>query len=236
MWRVHDVFEEGTKLEVSQQGSDGFHSEPFALRSGKPAAGARALPDGEIVAGTPIPAVVPLPGKAMAPMPGKVAIVPKIGETLVVDDDGDDDDGEDGEHQAGVAQAIGSLALVDRSEANRNADGTLKNPGYPFWIGGMESSVGQRPPTPPLDMLDAATAQALKASGKALWANLDPAQSGGWDGGLGRHTLDGYSAGGEALTVTTSLDFSKEVTRAKPIYMPEEGTEVEQAAMAFHAK
>ena len=51
------------------------------------------------------------------------------------------------------------MVLVDRSEANRNADGSLKNPGYPFWIGGMESTVGQRPPTPPLDMLDAATAR-----------------------------------------------------------------------------
>ena len=166
MWRVHDVFEEGTRLEVSQQGADGFHSEPYALRSGKPAAGARALPDGEIVAGTPIPAVVPLPGKAMAPMPGKVAVVPKIGETLVAanDDDDDEEGDDDGGHHGGSggAQAIGSLALVDRSEANRNADGSLKNPGYPFWIGGMESSVGQRPPTPPLDMLDAAKAQALK--------------------------------------------------------------------------
>ncbi|MCU0074958.1 hypothetical protein N8H71_25470 [Pseudomonas koreensis] len=241
MWRVHDVFEEGTRLEVSQQGADGYHSEPYALRSGKPAAGARALPDGEIIAGTPIPAVVPLPGKAMAPMPGKVVVVPKIGETLVAGNDDDDEEEEgddDGEHHGGNggSQAIGSLALVDRSEANRNADGSLKNPGYPFWIGGMESSVGQRPPTPPLDMLDAATAQSLKASGKALWANLDPNQSGGWDGGLQRHALDGVSAGGEAHTVTTSLDFSKEVTRAKPIYLPEEGTEVEQAAMAFHAK
>ncbi|PYG96838.1 hypothetical protein CVV67_30915, partial [Arthrobacter stackebrandtii] len=71
MWRVHDVFEEGTRLEVSGQGENGFHSTPFALRSGKPAVGARALPDGEIIAGTPIPAIVPLPGKAMAPMPGK---------------------------------------------------------------------------------------------------------------------------------------------------------------------
>ncbi len=239
MWRVHDVFEEGTPLEVSQQGADGYHSEPYALRSGKPAAGARALPDGEIVAGTPIPAIVPLPGKAMAPMPGKVVVVPKVGDTLVAEnDDDEEEEGDDGEHHGGNAgpQAIGSLALVDRSEANRNADGSLKNPGYPFWIGGMESSVGQRPPTPPLDMLDAATAQALKASGKALWANLDPAQSGGWDGGLQRHALDGVAAGGEAHTVTTSLDFSKEVVRAKPIYLPEEGTEVEQAAMAFHAK
>ncbi|MDE1164579.1 MAG: manganese-oxidizing multicopper oxidase MnxG [Pseudomonas sp.] len=235
MWRIHDVFEEGTVLEVSQQGADGYHTAPFALRSGKPAAGARALPDGEIIAGTPIPAVVPLPGKAMAPMPGKVAVVPKLGETRLAanDDDGEGDD-DDGQHGGGQ-QAIGSLALVDRSQANRNADGSLKNPGYPFWIGGMESSVGQRPPTPPLDMLDPAQATALKATGKALWANLDPVQAGGWNGGLPRHALDGVAAGGEADTQTTSLDFSKVVTRAKPLYLPEEGTEVEQSAMAFHA-
>jgi len=57
MWalmRVHDVFEEGTPLDSS----------------GRPARGARALPDGEISAGTPIPAIVPLPTRPMAPMPG----------------------------------------------------------------------------------------------------------------------------------------------------------------------
>ena len=37
---------------------------------GRPAPGSRALPDGEIAAGTPIPALVPLPGLAMAPVPG----------------------------------------------------------------------------------------------------------------------------------------------------------------------
>jgi hypothetical protein len=46
LWRVHDVFEEGTLLD----------------RNGRPAQGARALPDAEIKRGTPIPAVVPLPG------------------------------------------------------------------------------------------------------------------------------------------------------------------------------
>ncbi|MFL6196944.1 MAG: copper oxidase [Thermoanaerobaculia bacterium] len=55
LWRVHDVFERGTLLDAE----------------GRPAAGGnRALPDGEIAAGTPIPALVPLPGKPMAPMPG----------------------------------------------------------------------------------------------------------------------------------------------------------------------
>ncbi|MFQ5494739.1 MAG: copper oxidase, partial [Phycisphaerae bacterium] len=54
LWRSHDVFEEGTRLDSN----------------GRPISGARALPDAEIVAGTPIPAVVPIPGLVMAPMPG----------------------------------------------------------------------------------------------------------------------------------------------------------------------
>ena len=232
MWRIHDVFEEGTRLAVTQDGINDYHAEPFGLRSGLPATGARALPDGEIVAGTPIPAVVPLPGKALPPMPGKVVVIPKIsGETQVAEHEAGDDDS-----PHGGPKVVGSLALVDRSEANRNADGSLKNPGYPFWIGGLESTVGQRPPTPPLDMLDAPTATALRDSGKALWSALDPAQAGGWDGGLARHGLDGWAAGGEAQVTTTSLDMSKSLERAKPVYFPEEGTEVEQAAMAFHAK
>jgi hypothetical protein len=53
LWRVHDVFEKGTTLDAA----------------GRPAAGSRALPDGEIAAGTPIPGLVPLPTIAMAPMP-----------------------------------------------------------------------------------------------------------------------------------------------------------------------
>ncbi|MGY2258741.1 manganese-oxidizing multicopper oxidase MnxG [Pseudomonas sp. SDO55104_S430] len=232
MWRIHDVFEEGTRLAVSQEGDNDFHAQPFALRSGLPAAGARALPDGEIVAGTPIPAIVPLPGKALPPMPGKVVVIPKLsGETLTAEHEPGDDS-----EAPPAPKVVGSLALVDRSEANRNADGSLKNPGYPFWIGGIESTVGQRPPTPPLDMLDAQTATALKGSGKELWSALDPAQAGGWDGGLPRHGLDGWAAGGEAQVTTTLVDMSKGLERAKPVYFPEEGTEVEQSGMAFHAK
>jgi hypothetical protein len=53
LWRVHDVLEVGTDLDAE----------------GRPAAGARALPDGEIAVGTPIPGVVPLPGLPMAPVP-----------------------------------------------------------------------------------------------------------------------------------------------------------------------
>ncbi len=53
LWRSHDVFEAGTALDAN----------------GIPVAGSRALPDGEITAGTPTPAIVPLPTLAMAPMP-----------------------------------------------------------------------------------------------------------------------------------------------------------------------
>jgi hypothetical protein len=59
LYRVHDVFEAGTELDSN----------------GRPKPGSRALPDGEISAGTPIPAVVPLPLMAMAPMPERVEIV-----------------------------------------------------------------------------------------------------------------------------------------------------------------
>ena len=59
LWRVHDVLETGTVLD----------------NAGKPATGSRALPDGEIAAGTPIPALVPLPGKPMAPLPEATATI-----------------------------------------------------------------------------------------------------------------------------------------------------------------
>ena len=54
MWRTHDVFEAGTVLDAD----------------GVPVAGGRSLPDAEIAVGTPIPAVVPLPGRPLPLMPG----------------------------------------------------------------------------------------------------------------------------------------------------------------------
>ncbi|KAA1246576.1 copper oxidase [Aquimarina sp. RZ0] len=67
MWRVHDVLELGTKLDAN----------------GIAASNSRALPDGEISAGTPIPGLVPIPKRAMAPVPSKIHI--EDGE-IVIDD------------------------------------------------------------------------------------------------------------------------------------------------------
>ncbi len=58
LWRVHDVFERGTKLDAS----------------GRAVANARALPDGEIAGGTAIPGLVPLPDMPLPPNPGPVII------------------------------------------------------------------------------------------------------------------------------------------------------------------
>jgi hypothetical protein len=59
LFRVHDTLEMGTQLDAS----------------GRPRPGSRALPDPEIMTGTPTPAVVPLPFQAMAPVPAAVEIV-----------------------------------------------------------------------------------------------------------------------------------------------------------------
>ncbi len=187
MWRNHDVFEAGTKLAISNSES-GFHEELFGLRHGKPAAGSRALPDGEIIAGTPIPAIVPLPGKGMAVMPGEVTVQPRIGL--------------DGETYGSVAK------VIDRT----------KNPGFPFWVAGTETTVGSRPTTPPLDM------------------SAIPGVVSGHDGGLPRHALAGFSAGGEAISKVDRFTAEKHIKKAMPVYYDEAGTDLERLAMDFHAQ
>jgi hypothetical protein len=133
----------------------------------------------------------------------------------------------------GIQVPVGSLAdVIDRT----------KNPGFPFWIAGIEDIVGQRPTTPPLDMLTDTEAAALAATdeivdGENLWkAPGFATNAGGWDGGLPRHALEGYMAGGSSTDTQTTLDFTKFVDHAKPVYFPEAGTDLEKIAMAFHAK
>lgn len=71
LWRTHDVFESGTELDENgypvHEGND-FMNGPITTHT-------RALPDGEILTGTPIPALVPLPTLPMAPIPAEVMIV-----------------------------------------------------------------------------------------------------------------------------------------------------------------
>ncbi|MCJ7589816.1 MAG: hypothetical protein MUO51_00520, partial [Woeseiaceae bacterium] len=46
----------------------------------------------------------------------------------------------------------------------------------------------------------------------------------------------GFSAGGKAAVAISRLDMSKEIHALKPVFFPEEGTDLEQAAMAYHAE
>jgi len=283
MWRNHDVLETGTPLQASAVavglngvGQLGFHGARWALENGSPmivgtttvpkvtdpvAVRARALPDGEIVAGAPIPAIVPLPGKAMAPVPGEVRVIPNqlttTASTFLP-----------GRPANGIVP-VGSLAEVVQRDVH---------PGYPFWIAGIEDIVGQRPPTPPLDMVTSGLATDLsdstprcadgelpyfdgsnsvcadestpqnglvnkiikRADGTAvsvsnLFEHLNPAQADGWDGGLPRTALQGMAAGGSAAVTISELDFSKVLIEAQAVFFPEEGTDIEQIAMAYHS-
>ena len=146
LWRSHDVFESGTVLDAND----------------RPAANSRALPDAEILAGTPIPAIVPMPTLPMAPLP-----------------------------QAQAKIVNGQVVITGAG-----------NPGYPFFVPAV---AGHRPPHPPLDTID--------------------------DGGLPRHII----TGGTSQHFETRLDFDKTLLTAVAKQVPENGTAVEQAAMAYHA-
>ena len=100
MWRTHDTFEEGTKLDAN----------------GIPTNDSRALPDGEIQAGTPNPALVPMPTLPMAPMPSPVFI--KNGQIV-----------------------FGTPATPDPTGAN-----VTVNPGFPYFIPGIAGMRAPHPP------------------------------------------------------------------------------------------
>ena len=250
MWyhmRIKDVFETGTVLAASGGTADnpGFHAVPWALRSGQPMPGARALPDGELPDGVPIPAIVPMPGKAAPQMPAPVHIVAvdRGGHSLLGGRTGPD----------GTPDSSQAVVDYDVAKGPDGLFGTADDvsPGYPFWLAGNECGVdappapidgatqvvghaacpkgivGQRMATPPLDMLTEEGAAAVNSD----WANL----GGGWDGGLPRHALLGYVSGGLSLDTQNRLDFSKVIEMAQPVYFPETGTEMEQVSMAYQA-
>jgi hypothetical protein len=191
LWRVHDVFEEGSVIDLDPTSQTfgrvlerGLPDAEICigLEGGElvPVAGPGLLNENgcggytaegtPIMGGTPVPAVVPLPGIAMAPMPG-VMVNP------LEDTDSD-----------GVPDSPSETTEVAYQ-------------GYPFFIPGV---AGHRPPTAPLDLVE--------------------------DGGLPRHVI----TSGTAHAVQTATDFDKVLLTAKGFQLPEEGTEAERAAMAFH--
>ncbi len=216
LWRVHDVFERGTVLDD--------HGMPLAGPN-------RALPDGEIVRGTPIPAIVPMPTLAMAPMPAKVELTdlsPWYGKPV---------------GQGRRVHVFPETELAKDADnkptivVKKDPDGkpVYKNPGYPFFIPGVS---GHRSPHPPLGFawLENPNTgdQILAKDNKRLYL----------DGGLPRHlVLDGQVV----KEFQTRWDFTKDFVsldkqgNLQPgggldaFRLPEEGTPVELAAMNQHA-
>ena len=246
LWRSHDVFEGGTHLDddgrpvtfVDEQdrpvyrgtkaGEPSFfvHDQaknPLPVAADKiHRAFNRALRDGEIAAGTPIPAIVPLPTLAEPPMPAPVRLTdlaPFYPE---------------GEGQGRrVYVEPKSAAAVAANEQARATEPVYDNPGYPFFIPGV---AGHRAPHPPLDFgwrEDPRTGRPVYKDGKKVLL----------DGGLPRH----IALGGQIVKdYQTRWDFTREFiaydARNQPVAgklsalgLPEDGTPVEKGAMAQHS-
>jgi hypothetical protein len=212
LWRTHDVFEAGTKLDTKGIPVLDWN---------------RALPDGEIANGTPIPALVPMPTLAMAPTPVRTRICPVYNPADYVGFAGDACPA-----PPLGAKSVGNRGLVSKTDIN-DPGKKEKNPGYPFFVPGVG---GQRPPHPPLDFApdeDAMGNQKVIAGKKQYL-----------DGGLPRAQF--LRDDGQPCTSTSDLnkcayeqhnawDFTKEGYSLVGVEVDEEGTNVEQVAMAAHA-
>ncbi|MBV9225384.1 MAG: hypothetical protein JOY85_15230, partial [Acidobacteriaceae bacterium] len=201
LWRVHDVFEAGTTLDSS----------------GIPVADwNRALPDGEIQNGTPIPAVVPMPTLPMAPMPVRTRVCPVFGAADYVQFTGDACP-----PQPNGAERVGFRSLVSKTDIN---DPNLKehNPGFPFFVPGV---AGQRPLHPPLDFApdEDATGNQKVIAGKKQYL----------DGGLPRSQV--LQEQGTPYEQHNAWDFSRDNDNLLAVEVDEEGTGVEKVAMQAHA-
>ncbi len=235
LWRTHDAFEPGTQLDAG----------------GKPVPGARALPDGEITAGTPIPAVVPLPGRPMAPVsPAPSAVVPyDLNQDGVMDSSQLDVDGDGrADMDEGFATAT---ALVAPAAAGTTGLTVVSSTGM---RAGVSLSIGaDAPETVKVAGIsgDAVTLARPLAADHAAGEPVTRTDNPGYpffipavaghrpptppldlkdDGGLPRHVI----TGGTAEQFQTRLDFDKTLKTAQVAYIPEEGAGAEKAAMAFH--
>ena len=201
LWRVHDVFEAGTTLDSTGTPVLDWN---------------RALPDGEIPNGTPIPAVVPMPTLAMAPTPIRTRICPVYDVADYVQFAGNSCPA-----PPSGAKPVGYKGMVSADDVN---DGSLKekNPGYPFFVPGI---AGQRAPHPPLDFApeEDASGKQIVIAGKKQYL----------DGGLPRSQF--LKEEGTIYEQHNAWDFTKENDKLCAVELDEEGTNVEKLAMAAHS-
>lgn len=226
MWRTHDVFESGTY--VYPQGTTINNNDVSA----QVVPGSRALPDGEIIAGVPTPAVVPLPTLPMAPLPAYAQIQTGVtvqgaptttGGQVVIGGtcSGNQINGLDVIGNCVDGQKLNGTVISSQYDPLQmkmtgqfqpfiGAKGENPNPGFPYFIPGI---AGARAPHPPLDFApDAAN------PGQFL------------DGGLPRHLVSGGTIANEQHT---EFDWSKDLATMDAVQLPEAGTAVEILAMNY---
>jgi hypothetical protein len=228
LWRTHDVYETGTELDA--QGKP--------VTSAMPGIGkitdTRALPDGEIATGTPIPGLVPLPTIPMPPMPAKVILAKNGTEAWACNVDA-----------KGTTDCRSNLLPAD----GKTDPKTWKNPGFPFYIPGLG---GQRAPHPPLDFAYACSDDPSRTCTPKVGqtpANVtnckNPVtarceETAVLDGGLPRHLIRACAEGpnqcSEAAPIFAFTDFSKTLIDVDAFKLPETGTFVEQVAMNAHSQ
>ncbi|UXU76530.1 MULTISPECIES: hypothetical protein [unclassified Paracoccus (in: a-proteobacteria)] len=177
LWRVHDVFEDGTRKLPDGQAQPGLSA---TIRTPEEARFRRlgsvdsrsgawmgeddpATPDIE-GAGTPVPALIPLPGEALPPLPtyGDAAPAPAdqaLQPTAPTDRGAALLPRRGGPARPLVAVGAGPERLIrtQASGAEATVTSALRDerpvpdamPGYPFYIAGM---AGRRPPQAPYDI------------------------------------------------------------------------------------
>jgi plastocyanin len=233
LWRAHDVFEMGTWLDrsgrpvmyatkrggrehaVIRRMKDG--KEQFYLDEGDGTTSVsgkvyrawnRALPDGEIEAGTPIPALVPLPSLAMPLLPARV----RLTDLAPILEEGN--------------KGQGRRVEVEPKPGRKGSPPEYDNPGYPFFVPGI---AGHRPPHPPMDFawrLDPTGTTKIPLDGGlprhvVLGGEIVREYHTKWD-----FTRDFIAYGKDKKPIAGHL---------VALGLPEEGTPVEQAAMRHHS-
>ncbi len=125
LWRVHDVLEDGTRLLPDGQAKEGLSidfPEPGGhKRGGSVNRNSGAWNDDQ--QGTPIPALIPLPGEV-------IPLLPTYAETV-------------------AESAVESDRSVNAKTDDDTQDAAMPMPGFPFYIAGQ---AGHRPPQAPLDI------------------------------------------------------------------------------------
>lgn len=223
MWRVHDVFEAGTYVYPKDTVINGVDV------SGQAVPGSRALPDGEIKTGTPTPALVPLPTLPMAPLPAYAQIqnnvkvhgvqIPYGGQVVIGGTcSGNKINGldviggcTDGQHLNGTVVNSSFDGKQMTGQFKPSPYNRIENPGFPYFIPGI---AGSRAPHPPLDFA----------------FEMKDGQKNYLDGGLPRHLIVGGTIKNEQHN---QFDWSKDLATGIAIQLPEEGTDVERAAITF---